>query len=238
MRTYTLAEPPGHKKARARQRVFAFCQQLEPWLRDDSSTGGYEDNMYGGGRGSASGHYYDGYQQSGSSSSSSSSSGDVCGNDLPMYGSLARYPAATSMFVHPASSSLAAAASVSSSWSNAGWRAPIGAMSGFDNDMNNIQPLEPLTELNTKLPHDLQMRELIQRVQVRKKKEERSKKNERSKKGSVYFVFLFLPVHSRLFIFFFLFCLLFSLSKKGASMCDAKSMCLFRFGGYCDCVHY
>ena len=181
MRTYTLAEPPGHKKARARQRVFAFCQQLEPWLRDDSSTGGYEDNMYGGGRGSASGHYYDGYQQSGSSSSSSSS-GDVCGNDLPMYGSLARYPAATSMFVHPASSSLAAAASVSSSWSNAGWRAPIGAMSGFDNDMNNIQPLEPLTELNTKLPHDLQMRELIQRVQVRKKKEERSKKQEERKK--------------------------------------------------------
>ena len=113
-------------------------------MRDDSATGGYEDNMYGGGRGTGSG--YHGFN----------------GQD-----NTSQPPLPKSAFVYPSSSSLAAAASIGSSWKEVGWRAPIGAMSTFDNDIHNIHPLEPLEELDKTLPAALQMQEVIQSVQVR-----------------------------------------------------------------------
>ena len=73
-------------------------------------------------------------------------------------------PAST--FVQSTSSSLAAAAAIGSSWESVGWRAPVGAMWAFVDHMHNIQPLEPLPVLDPNLPAELQMKEVIQKVQV------------------------------------------------------------------------
>ena len=131
-------ELPGAKKARARRRVFQFCKQLDPWLRDEGSSADSSVSVY-----SSSGY-------------STNSNGY----------SLRPPPPSNSMFVQSSSSSLAAAASIGSSWDSVGWRAPIGAMSPFDDHINNVQPLEPLPELDPSLPVELQMREIIQKVQV------------------------------------------------------------------------
>ena len=142
-------EPVGAKKARARRRVFHFCKQLDPWLRDDSINSMSDmDGMSSGSYGRGSGGYR------------GSNGGGGGPHHMP--------PPATSAstFVHPSSSSISASASIGSSWSDCQWRAPIGGMSAFDNHVHNIEPLEPLPILDPKLPVNLQMKELIQRVQV------------------------------------------------------------------------